>query len=117
MIKTMIFRCPWHGMLTIGIMVILSLALSACGEPERPTISIHRAAETGDMDQLKRHIHWGTDVNGRDSEGSTPLHLAADKGHVEVAKLLIAKEIDVNVRDQHGNTPLHWAINTGHVEV
>ena len=79
MIKTMIFRCPWHGMLTIGIMVILSLALSACSEPERPTISIHRAAETGDVDQLKRHIHWGTDVNARDDEGYTALFHATNR--------------------------------------
>src|SRR5919197_958871 len=113
MIKTMIFRCPWHGMLTIGIMVILSLALSACGEPERPTISIHRAAETGDMDQLKRHIHWGTDVNVQDSEGGTPLHWAALNGHVDVAELLIAKGAEVSAKNQDGITPLYVAAQKG----
>ena len=59
----MSFRCPWHGILTVGITVILSLALSDCGEPERPTVSIQHIAETGDIDQLKRHVYWGTDVN------------------------------------------------------
>ena len=112
----MTFRSFWHGMLTVGIMVILSLALSGCGEPDRPTVSIQHAAKTGDIDQLKRHVYWGTDVNARDNEGYTALFYAAENGHVDVVKLLI-EGADVNAKNQYGNTPLYVVAVGGHIAV
>jgi uncharacterized protein len=117
LVKTMNFRCSWHGMLIVGIMVILSLALSACGEPERPTVSIQHAAKTGDIDQLKRHFYWGTDVNALDDEGYTALVYATNSGHEDVAKMLIDKGADVNAKNKGYWTPLHQASKDGHTEI
>jgi ankyrin repeat protein len=80
-------------------------------------VSIQHAAKTGDIDQLKRHFYWGTDVNTRDDEGYTALDRAAEGGHADVAKLLIAKGADVNAKDQEGGTPLHSAALVGQADV
>jgi len=79
-------------------------------EQGKPTISLYRAAEDGDVAQVKRHLEAGCDVNTRDRDKMAPLHHAAFNGHKEVVKLLLANGADVNVRGQEGDiTPLHLA--------
>ena len=39
-------------------------------------MSIHKAAKTGNMDQVKAHINAGRDVNERNIYGKTPLGVA-----------------------------------------
>ena len=82
--------------------------------PPRPTMSLHSAAQTGRLDELKSHIHWGAiegrlDLDVRDSHGATPLQLAAYNGHEEVVELLLGQGANVNVQDNEGATPLHLA--------
>jgi ankyrin repeat protein len=75
-----------------------------------PDISIHMAAEDGNIEVVKQHIAAGTDVNAKEEDG-TPLHYAAWNGHKEVVELLIAAGADVNAKDDDGETPLDWAID------
>jgi len=79
--------------------------------PERRTRkvpdTIHRAAVSGNIQAVKKHLAAGTDVNAKDDIGLTPLHYAATK---EVAELLIAKGADVNAKSKVGVTPLDLAI-------
>jgi hypothetical protein len=61
--------------------------------PEPPTakapdISIHEAAEKGNIEAVKQHIAAGTDVNALDDDGGTPLALAIRSGNTETADLL-----------------------------
>jgi hypothetical protein len=88
--------------------------------PEPPTakapdISIHDAADSGNIEAVKQHLAAGTDVNAKDAwrsgyiDGWTPLHAAAGNGHKEVAELLIANGADVNAKAWDGKTPLDWA--------
>ena len=94
---------------------IAAVLLVGCGEsqsPEPPTakapdISIHDAAEEGNVEAVKQHLAAGTDVNL--GGGATPLHPATYSGHKEIVELLIANGADVNAKDEDGKTPLGWA--------
>lgn len=120
------------GVIFLGILI---LADSSCSKPERPSVSLFEAAEQGNLDQLKRHLYWGCDVNAVNSDSQTPLGLAAKNGQVEVVKLLVSKGadatkagalhyaaeerqvkvieallnsgVDINTRDSSGYTALH----------
>ena len=58
--------------------------------PARPTISIHEAASTGNVLELKAHLYWGCDLNEMGTSRMTPLALAALQGHTNVVELLLA---------------------------
>ena len=90
---------------------IAAVLLVGCG-PKIPDISIHEAAERGDIETVKQHLAAGTDVNAKNDAygGTAPLHFAATQGHKEIAELLIAKGADVNVKIEDGRTPLDMAI-------
>jgi len=81
-----------------------------------PDISIHKAAERGNIEAVKQHLAAGTDVNAKDS-GWTPLTVAANNGHKEIVELLIAKGADVNAKDDDGYTPLDGAVDEGQIEI
>ena len=74
--------------------------------------SIHRAAQNGNIEDVKQHIAGGTDLNAM-ARGYTPLHNAAEFGRVgagkKIAELLIAAGADVNAKDRYGETPLDAA--------
>ena len=84
---------------------IAAVLLVGCG-PSAPDLSIHDAAEKGNLEAVKQHLAAGTDVNAKDEDGWTPLHEAAIKGQKEIAELLIDKGADVNAKDKNGRTPL-----------
>ena len=77
--------------------------------PQPPDISIHKAANTGNIEAVKQHLAAGTDVNAKDSNGMTPLHHAAYQGHIHVVELLIDNGADVNAKDDGGWVPLSRA--------
>ena len=86
--------------------------------PKAPDISIHDAAEEGNIEAVKQHIAAGTDVNGNREDGITPLHGAAYEGHKEIVELLIANGADVNAKTgMNAWTPLHWAVEYGYTEI
>ena len=81
-----------------------------------PDISIHLAADKGNLEAVKQHLAAGTDVNAL-SLGFKPLHLAAMRGRMEIAELLIAEGADVNGMNGIGETPLDWAIHSKLTEI
>jgi ankyrin repeat protein len=99
----------------ILITTIAAVLLVGCG-PSAPDISIHRAAELGNIEAVKQHIAAGTDVDAKDYSGRTPLHDAAYGGHREITELLLAKGADVNAKDGIGRTPLDVAIANDRTE-
>jgi ankyrin repeat protein len=62
------------------------------------------------LDQIRRLIQGGSDVNLADRDGWTPLHFAAQSHNAEVARLLLDSAASVDPRDGHGNTPLWRAV-------
>jgi ankyrin repeat protein len=97
---------------------IAAVLLVGCG----PSVDIHHAAATGNIEAVKQHLAAGTDVNSgafpsKKRSGWTPLHRATQRGHKEIAELLIAKGADVNTKDDDGETPLDWAILNDETEI
>ena len=101
---------------------------------------LHEAAEKGDVQEVKRILEMGENVDARttrdrttadetkpaflsalestlDSSGSTPLHVAASNGHAEVVALLLEKGADPNAQNRLEVTPLHMAAKNGHLPV
>jgi hypothetical protein len=81
-----------------------------------PDISIHEAADRGNIEAVKQHIAAGTDVNAKDGGGWTPLHHAAYGGHKEIFEILIANGAEVNAKMEDGDTPLDMAIKRRRTE-
>lgn len=99
----------------VALVALFALPLAGCDEPARPTVSLYRAVHIGDLDQLKRHLFWRTDVNAPDANGDTPLHVAVAQGQVTIVRLLLRHRADLSARDAQGRTPLHLALALGKV--
>ena len=99
------------------VLSLLGLLLSACTEPQQPTVNLYRAIHVGDLDQIKRHLYWGTDVNQRGPDGELPLHVAARRGRVVIAGELLAHGADADVLNAAGQTPLQVALAAGKTQL
>jgi ankyrin repeat protein len=100
-----------------SLLALTALLLSGCSEPPRPTITLYRAIHSGDLDQIKRHLYWGTDVNQPDPDGDYPLHVAARRGRVVISKELLSHGADPNAENLAGATPLRVALGEGKTQV
>ena len=80
----------------------------------KPPKSLHEAAVAGNLDEVKRYVSSGININTKNNKGETPLHLAARLGHKEVAEHLIDNGADVNMKNNRKQTPLHNAARYGH---
>ena len=86
------------------ITTIAVVMLVGCG----PSVDIHEAARTGNIEVVKQYLAAGGDVNAKNKLEETPLHIAAPQGHKEIAELLITKGADVNAKSAAISTPLHF---------
>jgi ankyrin repeat protein len=71
------------------------------------------AAKAGRIEEVKRLIAVGANVNAATEGGKTPLHGAAAFGHEAVVQALLKVGANVNAADQDGRTPLHEAAAKG----
>jgi len=101
----------------LAALTLSALLLGACSEPPEPTISLYRAIQGGDLDQIKRHVYWGTDINQLDPQGDRPLHAAARRGRVIIARELLKNGADPNAANQAGQTPLLVALTEGKTQL
>ena len=94
------------------ITTIAAVLLVGCG----PSVDIHEAARTGNIEAVKQHIAAGADVNAKDVDGINPLHYATWTDHKETVELLLANGADVNGKSDFGKTPLDWATTFIHTK-
>jgi cytohesin len=129
----------------ILLTTIAAVLLVGCG-PQPPDISIHNAAERGNIEAVKQHLAAGADVNAKNEDSKTPLDRAtgllvlgrnaetsdllrkhggkhgviigaAAGGDIEAVKEFLAADTDVNAKGMTGWTPLLLAAWQGHKEV
>ena len=84
-----------------------------------PDISIHEAAEEGDLEAIKQHLAAGTDVDVKGWKGMTPLHFSVRANQKEAVELLLARGADVEARKDADVTPLmlcFWAAGIDEAE-
>ena len=93
----------------LGLFLLL-MALVACSSPDQPTLSFYTTIERADLNQLKRHIYWKTDLNQQFSNGDTALHIAVRKGNPVFVELLLKNNVDIDIKNDSGHTPLETAL-------
>ncbi|KAL3457250.1 ankyrin repeat-containing domain protein [Aspergillus heterothallicus] len=77
---------------------------------------LHLAAMYGDVAAVQMLLHYGADVNLRDSRDFVPLHVTADAEgpeREEVYRLLLERDADVFVKAEYGKTPIDSARQLG----
>ncbi len=99
------FNLVKHWKLIILVINVMIFTISAFSSAE----PLNDAAKEGDLDEVKRLIEEGANIEVRDASKSTPLYNAVDGGHRDLAKFLILKGANINVNCENGNTPLHRA--------
>lgn len=80
------------------------------------TADLLRVAESGDVDELRRLLPRGVDVNARNRYGMTALMKAAFFGHEPVVRVLLERGADPNLARNDSFTALALAAFFGHVE-
>ena len=106
--------------MSIRLAVVLAVMIvfaTGCSEPDRPTITLYLAVQRGDLDQLARHIHWGSDVNVALPNGQYPLHTAAQQGRIIMVKELLKHGADIDRPTADGDTALDLAILNGRTQL
>lgn len=80
---------------------------------------LHRAAEDGDVETVRKLLTSGADINSLETQdGESPLHRAITRVRTAVAKLLIDSGADLNLgRRRDGQTPLQMAEGRQRVEI
>jgi len=83
-------------------------------------VTVHhllKASATGDVEEIKKLIALGVDVNTQDYDGRTALHASASAGHKSIVEFLLEQGAHVEMRDKWGGTPLSDAQLHSHKEV
>ncbi|XP_048251567.1 uncharacterized protein LOC125371707 isoform X2 [Haliotis rufescens] len=74
------------------------------------------ASLTGNLEEVKRLLSQGVDVNCRWGRSRTPVMGAAWRGQRDVVELLVSEGADVSLVDGVGYNTLHWACSRGDME-
>ncbi|MHC4662573.1 MAG: ankyrin repeat domain-containing protein [Planctomycetota bacterium] len=100
------------------ICVIIVLILLAGCEMKMPTdADMIRAANNGDVEEMKKLIGSSGNINA-EIRGASPISIACENGDEAMAALLIKNGINPNTRLRaSGDTMLHVAARNGHIKV
>lgn len=75
-------------------------------------VYIKRGSMFVNMNNIKRLIEAGADVNAEDEGGNSPLLYAIWRNSVELTKLLISAGLNVDAKNKSGESLLHRVINS-----
>jgi hypothetical protein len=104
------------GAILASLTILIMLTLSGCTKPAEPTISLDRAVQIGDVDQIRRHVYWDSNLDQPNAQGEPPLHVAARTGQVAVLRDLARHGADLNALNRVGQTPLEVALTHGRTQ-
>lgn len=72
-------------------------------------MDLFESIKKNDIDQVKKLIDSGIDLDMRNGSGRTPLHIASLYNRRNIAELLIGAGANVNAKDKEGETALYLA--------
>ncbi|NER10001.1 Ankyrin repeat-containing protein [Muriicola jejuensis] len=112
----------------MSLLMVTMFLFSACAQNSKkevaetmvnaPTVDLHTAVISGNLEAVRQHIDAGTDLNGKEPfGGSTPLITAATFGKKEIAQALIDAGADLSIKNNDGSTALHAAAFFCRVEI
>ena len=85
---------------------------------KEPGNSIWVSAKKGDIESIKQHIAYGTDLNSKGSRrNETALIIAACQGHYEIVEVLIQAGADLDVKNDEDVTAQFCAVFFGRTEI
>ena len=90
--------------------------LGACSQPDKPSVPLYLAMQRSDLDQIERHIYWGSDINAALPNGRYPLHIAARKGDIAMVRILLKHGAAIDQITAEGDTALDLAILSGRTQ-
>lgn len=97
--------------------LFLPLMIAGCGEPDKPSVPLYLAVQRGDINQLERHIHWGTDIDRLGPDGNRPIHILAERGNIVAVKRLLDGGADIDAEDSDGYTAVQRALFSGRTQL
>ena len=87
-------------------------------EIKEPASNIWVSAKKGDIDSIKQHIAYGTDLNSKgSSREETALIIASCQGHYEIVDLLVNNDVDLDIQNDEGVTAQFCAVFFGQTEI
>jgi len=97
-----------------GPVIELLTMYKASTNCEDEALECYKAANRGDIEQLRRLFENRVDPNIRQYDKRTAIHQAAAHGNIQLVEFLVGKNADVNVLDRWGRTPLQDAVSGHH---
>lgn len=102
----------------MSVIVTTAIALLSCARySDSLEESLYAAACDGDIEESKRLLRLGANVNATDPEGKSPLMVAeactVGPGRAELVELLVANGAEVNLQARDGRTALMCAAKNG----
>ena len=87
-------------------------------EIKEPSSNIWVSAKKGDLESIKQHIAYGTDLNSKgSSRNETALIIASCQGHFEIVELLINNNVSLDIQNDEGVTAQFCAVFFGQTEI
>ena len=87
-------------------------------EIKEPASNIWVSAKKGDIESIKQHIAYGTDLNSKgSSRDETALIIASCQGHFEIVDLLVNNDVDLDIQNEEGVTAQFCAVFFGQTEI
>jgi ankyrin repeat protein len=75
------------------------------------------AVKNADVDEIKRLLETGIDINQKAIKDFTPLMIACLKDSYEIVKLLLIKGANPDAQNIYGSTCLHYMVDTGKKQI
>jgi ankyrin repeat protein len=100
---------PSNGVISLPLKLMIENSAGRTPVQLGDLISIHTAAQDGDLDVLKRCKDAGADMSARDLLRRTPLYYAVVSGRVDVLNVLCEMGGDISTIYLHGRTLMHLA--------
>ncbi|CAG9323297.1 unnamed protein product [Blepharisma stoltei] len=75
------------------------------------------AIQKGSIDDIKKLINQGVDLNHKDRNGSTAIYSCSNDEQLNIARFLLSQGSALNISNIRGNTPLHIAVERGSKEI